>query len=39
MYHARKSLFFPNEKPCMKTEGSLLDVTTGRYDGDEFEKR
>ena len=35
MYHARKSLFFPNEKPFMKTEGNLLDVTMGTYDGDE----
>ena len=35
MYHARKSLFFTNEKPWMKREGNLFDVTIGAYDGAE----
>ena len=32
MYRARKSLFFSNEKPWMKREGNLFDVTMGAYD-------
>ena len=35
MYHARKSLLFSNEKPWMKREGNLFDVTMGAYDGAE----
>ena len=35
MYHAKKSLLFCNEKPWMKREGSLFDVTMGAYDGAE----
>ena len=35
MYHARKSLLFCNEKPWMKIEGNLFDVTMGVYDGGE----
>ena len=35
MYHARKSLLFFNEKPWMKKEGNLFDVTMGAYDGAE----
>ena len=35
MYHARKSLLFCNEKPWMKREGNLFDVTMGTYDGAE----
>ena len=35
MYHARKSLLFSNEKPWMKREGKLFDVTMGAYDGAE----
>ena len=35
MYHARKSLSFCNEKPWMKREGNLFDVTMGAYDGAE----
>ena len=35
MYHARKSLLFINEKPWMKREGNLFDVTMGAYDGAE----
>ena len=31
MYHARKSLLFSNEKPWMKREGNLFDVTMGAY--------
>ena len=33
MYHARKSLLFSNEKPWMKRERNLFDVTMGAYDG------
>ena len=33
MYHARKSLFFSNEKPWMQREGNLFGVTMGAYDG------
>ena len=33
MYHTRKSLLFCNEKPCMKREANLFDVTMGVYDG------
>ena len=33
MYHARKSLLFTNEKPWMKREGNLFDVTMEAYDG------
>ena len=33
MYHARKSLLFSNEKPLMKREGNLFDVTMGAYAG------
>ena len=29
MYHARKALLFSNEKPWMKREGNLFDVTIG----------
>ena len=35
MYHDRKSLSFSNEKPWMKREGNLSDVTMGAYDGAE----
>ena len=35
MYHARKSLLFSNEKPWMKREGKLFDVTMEAYDGAE----
>ena len=35
MYYARKSLLFCNEKPWMKREGNLFDVTMGGYDGAE----
>ena len=35
MYHARKSHFFSNEKPWMKREGNLFDVTLGEYNGAE----
>ena len=35
MYHARKSLLFSNEKPWMKREGNLFDVTMGACDGAE----
>ena len=35
MHHARKSLLFSNEKPSMKREGNLSDVTMGAYDGAE----
>ena len=35
MYHARKSLLFSNEKPWMKREGNLFDVTMVAYDGAE----
>ena len=35
MYYARKSLLFSNEKPWMKREGNLFDVTMGVYDGAE----
>ena len=35
MYHARKSLLFCNEKPWMKREGKLFDVTMGPYDSAE----
>ena len=33
MYHARKSLLFSNEKPWMKRERNLFEVTMGAYDG------
>ena len=33
MYHTRKSLLFRNEKPWMKREEKLFDVTMGTYDG------
>ena len=33
MYQARKSLLFNNEKPWMKIERNLFDVTMGAYDG------
>ena len=36
MYHARKSLLFSNEKPWMKREGKIFDVTMGAYDGAEI---
>ena len=32
MYHARKSLLFSCEKPWMKREGNLFDVTMRAYD-------
>ena len=32
MYHSRKTLLFSNEKPWMKREGNILDVTIGAYD-------
>ena len=35
MYHARKSFLFSNEKPWMKREGKLFNVTMGAYDGAE----
>ena len=35
MYHARKSLLFSNEKPWMKRQGNLFDLTMGAYDGAE----
>ena len=35
MYHANKSLLFSNEKPWVKREGKLFDVTRGAYDGAE----
>ena len=35
MYHARESLLFSNEKPWMKRERNLSDVTIGAYDGAE----
>ena len=35
MYHARKSPLFSNEKPWMKREGKLFDVTMEAYDGAE----
>ena len=35
MHHARKSLLFSNEKPWMKREGNLFDVTMGAYNGAE----
>ena len=35
MYHARKSFLFSNEKPRMKREGKLFDVTMGAYNGAE----
>ena len=33
MCHARKTLLFSNEKPLMKREGNLFDVTMGAYAG------
>ena len=36
MYHARKSLLFSNEKPWMKREGNLFDVTMGAYNSAEI---
>ena len=36
MYHARKSLLFSNEKPWMKREGNLFDVTMGACNGAEI---
>ena len=36
MYHAKKSLFFSNEKPWMQREGNLFGVTMGAYDGAEI---
>ena len=35
MYHARKYFLFSNEKPWMKREVNLFDVTMGAYDGAE----
>ena len=35
MYHARKSLLLSNEKPWMKREGNIFDITMGAYDGAE----
>ena len=35
MYHARKSLLFSNEKPWMKRQWNLFDLTMGAYDGAE----
>ena len=36
MHHARKSLLFSNEKPWMKREGNLFDVTMGACNGAEI---
>ena len=33
MYHTRKSLLLSNEKPWMKRERNLFDVTMGAYNG------
>ena len=33
MYHIRKSILFSNEKPWMKKEENLFDVTMGAYNG------
>ena len=35
MYHARKSLFFCNERPWMRRKETLFNVTIGAYDGAE----
>ena len=35
MYHARISLLFSNEKPWIKRERNLFDVTMRAYDGAE----
>ena len=35
MYHAIKSFLFSNEKPWIKREGNLFDITVGAYDGAE----
>ena len=35
MCHAIKSFLFSNEKPWMKREGNLFDITIGAYDGAE----
>jgi hypothetical protein len=33
--HARKSLLFTDDKPWIKRDGTLFDVTMGSYDGAE----